>query len=253
MKKYIYIPVFAVVMITAQLSAANSMDFGAEKPTFKAGLGAAVTSGTYKGEDTDVFAVPLIFYRSEKISVQGNRVTYKLFGDETISFSALAKWRFDGYEEDDSDYLEGMDDRDMTVDAGFSVDYYTGWGKASLSVVSDLLSKHNGQEVRLSYSKRFKREKFSVTPSAGLVYSSGRLNDYYYGVKSDEALSWRAEYKPSETFQPFAGANIGYEIDEKWSLMGIFGCRWLSSEVTDSPIIDEDFQMIFMAGLMYDF
>jgi MipA family protein len=219
----------------------------------KAGLGVVVGNSLYKGDDTRVFPVPMLYYNFGKFGIRGSMLGYELFEDDAVAVSAIAKWRFDGYDEDDSDYLDGMDERKMSLDGGFQLVYSDGWGQSSFSWVTDMLGRHDGQELVVSYSKRFAADKFSFTPSAGLMYSSGNLNDYYYGVMADEALANRPMYEASKSWNPFVSLNIGYEINERWSVMSLVGYQWLSSEITDSPIVDDDYKAVIMTGLMYGF
>jgi len=220
---------------------------------FAAGLGVGVGNSVYKGDDTRVIAVPLIRYNYGDFYISGKSLGYNIIADEAFEFGVIGQWRTDGYDDDDSHYLKGMEDRNMSFDGGLSTSYKDGWGKTTLSYVTDLLSVHDGQELALSYGKRFSSGNFSVTPSVGTAYKTSNLTDYYYGVMNKEALPNRAAYKCGESVDPFVNINIRYDFNPNWSALGMLGCEFLGSEITDSPIVDDNYQAMLMAGVMYSF
>ncbi|MFI4910052.1 MAG: MipA/OmpV family protein [Sedimentisphaeraceae bacterium JB056] len=244
--------VFAV-LIFAGVSFSAEAERPSQDRSFKAGLGIAIGNSLYKGDNERVFPVPMIYYNYGKFGVSGSMIGYEIFEADKFSASLIAKWRFDGYEEDDSDYLDGMDDREMTLDGGIQIAYSDGWGKTTASFLTDMLGYHDGQEVMLSYSKRFSKKAFSLTPSVGVIYGSSNLCDYYYGVRADEQMPGRPEYNVSEAWNPFVSLNIGYELNEKWSLITLLGYKWLDDEISNSPIVDSTYEAVLMTGLLYTF
>lgn len=247
------ISLFVAAVLFVQVSFAEQEISKETTETFKLGFGVSVYNSLYKGNDTRVYPVPIIYYDYGKFSFTGNRASYLLHKEGALSLSAIAKWRFDGYEEDDSDYLTGMDDRDMTLDGGAELAYSDGWGKSSLLFVTDLLGRHDGQEAILSYSKKIVKNDFTLTPSAGLIYKSGNLSDYYYGVRAKEAMFSRPEYNTGETWNPFVRIALGYKFNKNWSSMGVLAYKWLDSNIEDSPIVKDGHELSALAGLVYSF
>ncbi len=62
----------------------------------------------HKGIGTESRGIPLFFYQKGKLSLYGPMMNYSLIKDAGWEFRALARMRFEGYEEDDSRYLRGM-------------------------------------------------------------------------------------------------------------------------------------------------
>jgi outer membrane protein len=161
--------------------------------------------------------------------------------------------RFDGYEEENSAALRGMDDRDMTLDGGVAFALRGEWGVFGASVVTDILGKHDGQEVELSYSKPVRRGKWVISPAAGLRWQSSNLVDYYYGVRTGEVRTGRPAYDANAAVNPFVGLRLLRSLGKRWTLLGAAQYEWFDDEISDSPIVDEDYDISVMAGLLYSF
>jgi outer membrane protein len=119
--------------------------------------------------------------------------------------------------------------------------------------VNDLLGNHDGQAVRFSYSRRFIKDPWTITPSGGVLWQSNNLTDYYFGVETNEAQAGRPAYSVGEAWNPFLGLNLSYQIDEQWSTTAIFRYVWLDSEIHNSPIVSDDYEVVLMAGFIYRF
>lgn len=220
---------------------------------FDAGAGVIYRTSPYKGDDDEIIPIPMIFYDTETIFLRGLTGGYHLFEGERLSLDLIVQFRTDGYEDDDSRHLRGMGERRMSFDGGMGCSYYDGWGTTRFSFVNDLLGYHDGQEISLGYSKRFSEGRLSFVPSAGVIWQSSNLTDYYYGVRGKEARAGRVKYSTNEAWNPFAALQVMYEINHNWSAMTIFSYKWLDSEISDSPIINDDYEISAIIGLTYKF
>lgn len=237
----------------AQEQAAGADSQPARGDSTALGLGVIYKNPLYRGDDSSVLPVPLIMLEKGQFFIKGRVAGYRLYQDERFAFDVIGQWRFDGYDEEDSDYLEGMDDREMTIDGGAAVTIFDGWGRTTVSMVSDLLSKHSGQEISAAYSKTWRFDKWSVTPSAGVSFYTGSLGDYYYGVQPDEAVAGRGAHDVGDSVNPFAGLSVTYSFNEKWSALTSVRYTWLDDEITDSPIVEDHYDLLLITGMLYTF
>ena len=220
---------------------------------FSAGPGVIISDKPYKGMDTETNAFPFFMYEGEDFYLRGPSFGYKVYDKDGLSLDALLSWRFDGYDDDDSDDLDGMDARDMTAEMGAALSYKDSFGTTRLSFLNDVLGRHDGRELELSYSKTYRDRQLTVTPSAGINWQSENFTDYYYGVRSKEALASRPTYHPSDAVNLFMSVRMTYQLNEQWNIFTRFKHEWLSNEISDSPIVDKSRQNSFMAGLIYQF
>ena len=221
--------------------------------TFVLGPGVVISDKPYKGIDSSIYPIPLVKYVSGRFYISGAAAGYRLLADESWTFDVIGKWRSDGYDADDSSRLEGMHNRNMTIDAGGEFTLTGDWGRAWISIVTDTLSQHDGQEIKLGYAKPFIFDKLTISPSGGLIWQSNNLADYYYGVRADEAAAGRPAYQVGDSTNWFIGLSARYQPDERWTLMAGATYQFLDRKIRRSPIVDDSFIVSFLAGAMYKF
>lgn len=221
------------------------------EPSLHVGGGALVASKPYVGVDAQVYPVPMFAYEGKNLYVHSMTGGYRLLAGKGWSIGPIVQPRFDGYDADDSSFLEGMDDRKWSIDAGVGVSWRTGIGLFELSYVTDILGRSDGQELQLIYTVMCPLAGFDIAPSVGVKYKSDDLVDYYYGVEPDEIAFDRWPYEGGAATDPFVRLALRRKLGERWSLILAGQYEWLADDITDSPIVDSDYQASFLAGLMY--
>ena len=232
-------------------------DYNVPTNLFFVGGGAIITKNPYKGIGTESHGIPIILYKTERFSLYGPRMSYSLFEDDGWEIGGLAKVRFEGYEESDSRFLRGMDDREWTLELGGSLSKNFTLGKLTADFAADILNEHKGHEFRLSYSYDFRNilkiRALTVTPYIGVNYRSRQLNDYYYGVRASEVIAGRPKHDVGDSTGLMAGIRMNYTLNQNLSLMGMISFEWLGDEIRNSPIVDEDHMESFLLGIIYRF
>ena len=223
-----------------------------DKPTIYVGTGAIVSSQPYVGADTRTYVVPMFGYEGKRLYMRGIMGGYRVYSKGGFSIGPIIQPSFEGYEEEDSPALQGMDDRDWSIDAGVGAFWRTDIGLFGLSCVTDILGEHDGQTLEFSYTLRFPLAGFDVIPSAGVRWESEDRVDYYYGVRSDEAvLPSRPPYEASSAINPFVRLAVRRKLTERWTLLTALQYEWLDDEIGDSPIVDEHYDASVVLGVLY--
>jgi outer membrane protein len=257
LKKVFYILILMASLVSASGREVMDSNYAGTRDVFMAGAGAVISLNPHKGIGTESRGIPLFFYQKEKVSLYGPMMNYSLVKESGWEVRALARMRFEGYEEDDSRYLRGMDDRQWTLELGGSLSRSLGEGRVTADVSADVLNEHQGHEVRLSYNYDFRGpagiRDLMVTPSIGVTYRSSGLNDYYYGVRSDEAIPGRPEYNVGDSIGLLTALRLNYRFNERWSVMGMAGVQLLGSEITDSPIVERNYRASLLLGIIRRF
>jgi outer membrane protein len=226
-----------------------------------------VLSKPYAGKDATVFPYPVTVFVIDQFYFVIDTAGYRLIanqrtatpapGTTLLYLDAIAKWRTDGYDSSDSDELEGMHDRRQTIDVGGEFGISGDWGSVATTLITDALSRHDGQEVRSVYTRQFKNafdvNSLNISPSAGLALQNNNLVDYYYGVRRDEVRPGRPEYHPGQAVNWLWGVDANYRLNESWTLLGGFTYYWLDSEIRNSPIVSRNYTISIIAGAMYKF
>lgn len=228
--------------------------FGLEEQDFKGvilGAGARYSPSPYRGQDDDVWPVPVIVGEYKRFYSDGPSLGYKLNDDEDLFLSAVLAPRLGGYESDDSTELNGMEDREWSLDGGLRLTWHNGYFDFNVTGLADLLNNHQGREVKAVFSREF----FDglITPRVGVKWTSEDTVDYYYGVLGNEATAGRSAYEGESTADFFAGLRLGVPLDDHWTVIGDFEYENLGSGITDSPLVDTDSFFTYVAGLAYRF
>jgi outer membrane protein len=237
----------------------NRYDVLIARPAFEArawgaGVMTILASNPYRGGNTVVRVLPLISYVGESLYILGPRVGYNLYKNRFLSANMSAEFKFAGDAFDDENFLAGMEKRSDTVMSGMDATMrIKGVWRLDANASTDILNRHNGQEFNLSLSRVFRFDEFSMTPGAGIVWRSESYNDYYYGVREEEATPERPAYEPGDSFEWFLRISTRYILNEDWSILGVVRLEVLSDDVRNSPIIDKRTVETAFVGLNYAF
>jgi outer membrane protein len=217
------------------------------------GPGAWITIKPYKNVDPTVYPIPVVVAVSAPFYLKIDTGGCRLFSDSNMTFDVIGKFRTDGYNNEDSEKLDGMHNRNMTVDVGGEFGISGNWGELYTRILTDALGQHDGQEFRVTYAKPFEFEKSEISPSVGFALLSSNLADYYYGVRDDEARADRPAYNPGASVNWFVGLDANYQLNDDWTLLTSITYYWLDSDIRNSPIVNKDYTISILAGAMYRF
>jgi outer membrane protein len=220
-----------------------------------AGVGAVVSTSPYDGVKNRAMALPFLSGEYKDFYLQGVEAGYRFYKKDAWTWSAIVTPRFMGYKSDDSVALNGMEDRQRSMDAGLKVDYVLPWYQLTLSgkVLTDVLSRSHGTAYGLFVHRAVKGDIFRLLLSAGVRYQDKSLVDYYYGVRNNEVRADRPAYAPRGDVDPFADAVFTFGISKRLIVVTMLGVEFLGSETRKSPIVDENYVLSAAAGLTYRF
>ena len=234
-----------------------------DAPLGTVGLGAALRAGTspYVGvknvssmlNDNSVDVIPLYLYEGEWLFARGTSIGVHIFNNDWLQVDAIASYRFDRLEPDANDYFKGLDEREQTVDAGFSLTLKNDWGLLSTTWLSDTMSHHNGDEVDVTYRYPWRSGRWSLSPFVSYIYQNSHLADYYYGIDVEEALADRPVYRAGSTGFWRAGVNTSYQLSEHLIVYSNIAFQQVDSEVYNSPLVDEKYLNTAVLGFAYMF
>lgn len=207
------------------------------------GAAALVKSQPYKDHGARFIAIPNISYIGPKLKVFGPIVSYTLVDIDEVEFGLTGMYRFDGYETDDGEIFEGLDDREDTFEVGAQVTYrFRPRWRLGAMLSQDVLDRHGGQRGDLTLRRSFELKKVMLTPEFNVEWLSGSYTAYYYGVPAEDAREDRPAYEPGDAFSARAGIAVTRPFGSAWLATGRVSLTRLSSEITDSPLVDESWE-----------
>lgn len=144
-------------------------------------------------------------------------------------------------------------DRNYAVELGF--EYLTDgrWGKLTVAGFRDVSKAHQGFGADLEYAYPWYRGRWSLEPSATLRFKSAALNDYYWGVRANEASSALPAYRAGSGVNWQLGFRSSYYLTRHWRLAAGANYERLSDTIVSSPLTAKTEVLGWFAGVAYQF
>ncbi|BET44014.1 MipA/OmpV family protein [Atlantibacter hermannii] len=245
---------FKLLALGIALASASSL-VQAEGPV-SLGVGAGYVEGPYKQYDNHVLPLPVIGYEGEHVWVRGLGAGYYLWNDQTDKLSVMAYYspQYFKPKNSDNDQLRQLDKRKATLMAGLSYVHNTQYGFLRTALTGDTLDNSNGMLWDIAWLYRYNNGALTVTPGIGVQWASENQNEYYYGVSRSEARrSGLDAYDPDSGWNPYLELTVNYKLTDSWNVYGTGRYTRLDSEVTDSPMVEQNWSGVFSTGVTYSF
>ncbi|ARN73194.1 MipA/OmpV family protein [Oceanicoccus sagamiensis] len=218
-----------------------SLGFGLRNATFP-----------YIGTDEETDFVPLITYNGQRYFIDGTRAGIHLLNNQDWLISGYAAYRYGGFNEEDSDELDGMD-RDDSVDGRLAITRRTPYGRFTLDTGGDINSKSEGWDAQIRWGEIFERGNYRFRPWIGLTYEDEKLANYYYGVRPEEAEADRPAYEVDSTVEMSYGIDMSYRFFTHHYIGLNFQYSELDDSKRNSPITNESGVFESMFSYRYEF
>ena len=210
------------------------------------------TDAPYRDLDDDLLVVPLVRFEGERTFFRGVRGGVRLMQSEGHELTVFGEARLDGYDSKDSPYLAGMADRRASLDVGLSSTWISSkLGALELSVAADALDRSGGVELSAGWTGLFRAGAWTFLPGAAVRWQDASLVDYYYGVRTSEAVPGRAAYSADSAVTPEVSLLATRPLRGRWNLFAVANHSFLPSEITNSPIVDRNGSTTLLVGVGY--
>lgn len=219
------------------------------------GLGLLGRSSPYREYRGEVYqAIPALTFVGSRFQVLGPAIQVSLHHSNSLDVAAAARYRMGVYQEKDSLFLSGMGDRESTVMMGFVLKYRIAGGlKFQARYDYDLLGRLNGGEASLTIQKSFHLGPLRFSPEIGINWISSELSRHDFGVEPDQAREDRPVYHPGNTLTSEAGVGIYFELTRNWRLVLSGTAEFLSTDITQSPLVNKNRVYKGFAAINYVF
>jgi outer membrane protein len=144
-------------------------------------------------------------------------------------------------------------DRNFAVEAGVEFLADGDWGYLQASAFRDVSSTHGGYELYADYSYSVRRQRWLYRPSFGVSWKSNKLNDYYWGVREDEASPLFPAYSAGAGLNVHARFLTSFQINTHCALIGVAEYERMNSDASASPIVEERGVFGMFAGFKYEY
>lgn len=144
-------------------------------------------------------------------------------------------------------------DRDYAIESGLEFLRDDPFGSFHAQLLADVSGVHKGYELWLNYSTDFVLQRWHFVPSVSLSWKSKNLNDYYFGVRADEAVGELREYSASSGLNASIKLSARYYISENWTVALVADYERLNNSASDSPLLKDNYIASYFAGVHYAF
>ena len=221
------------------------------------GIGLFHETSIYRGTKSEREASPILFFEHGKFELSvtdGLRAFYDLSNKKNGKLSLFGFLRMDeGFEIDESAYLRGMDETSPSFELGFRYTVEKPFGEIWIDFLRDVSSEHEGNEFSLSFVKEEKVGSFFIRPMLKFSYQSSEMTNYFYGVSPAEVRADRPAYSGDSDLNISLKAVFRRPINERFAFAGLVEYIRYGSEVTNSPLVDEDHSLQFAIGGLFSF
>jgi outer membrane scaffolding protein for murein synthesis (MipA/OmpV family) len=222
----------------------------AEFPSIQWDLGLAVkaTQSPFVEGDTQLGVKPLVLDTSG-FDIDGPAWSFiKAPTSQYYIGAGLDDW---DYERGDSPALKDMHELDRAINLRLGAAWKVGSGVTLFDVAKDVAA-HEGVQVKARYTYNPEPYQAKLRPYGELQWLSADVADYYVGVKADEAKVGRPAYQADSAYALKAGVSLEQPLSPRLMLVGEAGITNYSSEIKDSPIIENSSIWGGYLGLRYN-
>ena len=213
------------------------------------GVGTAVSSSVYAGEDTRVTPFPLVSYEGERFFWRGISGGARLIKQPGFTLDITLSARMDGVDRDDFGEAElrarGIDralleDRDNALDLGLAAGWRGAAGSLEFEIKGDVTGASKGYEAGVKYAYTMQWGRTLVSPGVSVSHLSKKLANYYYGTLPEEAARGVHNYQPGSAVVPRIGVDVVHPFAGRWALIANVSYRKLPGKLKDSPLVEQD-------------
>jgi MipA family protein len=225
---------------------------GSDHLDLSLGGGVVMAPRPYVGASEAVIPIPVVNVRYKWLFAEGIRGGAQFLRQGKLAGNVYLQANFEGLEATDSPFLEGMETRSISADAGVEIVYRARPVGFRVNVLTDVLGKNNGQEfsVQAVTGAPLGSRGFLLAAIGPRWISANRV-DYNYGVRPNEATPDRPAYIGTASWNWDLTLGATVRLKGKWSLFALFSREAFGQPIEQSPIVDRKAGYSLISSLTY--
>ncbi|MBS3796310.1 MipA/OmpV family protein [Pseudoalteromonas sp. BDTF-M6] len=157
------------------------------------------------------------------------------------------------YDRDVVDELAGIDRRHYDFDVGLRLTRRFGDAQLSFELMHDVTGTHNSWIFTSFLTRISQYRNWELRTGLGVNYYGGDFTDYYFGIDPHETTDQRSVYKAHASQSLVLELHAEHPLSQNWVFLAGWLSTWFSSEISDSPIISQEYQHKAKVGVRYVF
>lgn len=193
----------------------------------------------YRDFEHKVQVLPLLLFENRWLRVAGPTLDLKLISHPEHAFGLRLRLADEGHAPKDSPYLAGMTERKPSLWLGAGGAWRLGGVKVTGELLADASNNSQGVRASVGLERPFQAGgRFEITPRLVLHHLDRKYVDYYYGVRTGEALATRPVYSGPSVLNVETALRIGHAISPRQRLSLDLGTTRLGSGIGRSPLVE---------------
>ena len=215
------------------------------------GIGGGVLPKVPGSSGVRFLALPVVQYQYKDVAyISGLKAGAWGFvsADESLRIGVYAEPRF-GYTASDSTKTAGMADRDFAIDAGPTLRWQTDAGVLNVEYGFDVSGRSKGQVAQVQFIRPLVKDiAFRLNGIVSATWQDAKMNDYYFGVRSNEVATGRAAYSAGSGTAFSLGLSGLFAFNRTGAVFFGATVNRLSSTQSNSPIVERDYTPVVYVG-----
>ena len=225
---------------------------GTDHLDLSVGGGVVMAPRPYIGASEAVIPIPVVNVRYKWLFAEGIRGGAQFLRRGKLAGNIYLQANFEGLDPEDSPFLEGMESRSISADAGVELVYRARPVGFRVNVLTDVLGKNNGQEFSVqAVTGAPLGSRGFLLASIGPRFVSANRVDYNYGVRESEATPARPAYTGTASWNWDLTLGATIRLKGKWSLFALFSREAFGKPIEQSPIVDRTAGYSLISSLTY--
>ena len=222
------------------------------------GLGAYVQTQPYKDVDNILLPSPVVFFDNGMLYIRWTRAGLYFLGekkeDYAWAFSLTGQPRPNGYQASDSEILQGMEDKESSLEAGLAFSAAMGKSHIEAMILTDIIYEYDAWIAKIEIGYDFEFGDLKLYPSIIAQFQSSAFMNYYYGVNKKETLnSTNAYFSSKSDTQLGVQTYINYKLTDTLSALINLRVDKMPNEATRSPLVNDEYLYSGLASLIYTY
>lgn len=247
-------PISAILPLTLLLPAiAPAADSFPDHLQGDLGIFANVSSSPIRGTTSSTALLPYAYFDYGPVFTR-----IDTFGIKTVPLGyghleLVGRIKYDGYKTAANTELRGIDDRQNSAPVGLGTFQVTPVGGLFLYALYDA-NKSHGSMYEAVYVVPIPLDDMTLYPQIGIERYSSEYNRYYYGISAAESVaSGYASYTPEASTKRSFRVMLEAPLGDGWIANFYLQRKWLDSAITNSPLVNKQFEDNGFAALVYRF